>query len=141
MGILPAVLCSPPSDDPAYASREIENSMVMSWLVNSMEPEIGRTYLFLPSAHALWEAVKETYSDLGNSAQLYEVTTKMRELRQRSKSVTQYYNELKTLWMECDLYYDFGWNCPTDRARFQKVIEKDRVFPFLAGLNKDLYEL
>lgn len=120
----------PPSDDPVYASWEIENSMVMSCLVNSMEPEIGRTYLFLPSARALWEAVKETYSDLGNSAQLYEVTTKMRELQQGSKFVTQYYNELKTPWMECDLYYDFNWSCPTDRARFQKVMEKDRVFQF-----------
>ena len=35
-----------------YNTWEAENSMIMSWLVNSMETSLGRTYLFLPTAHA-----------------------------------------------------------------------------------------
>lgn len=141
IGHLNGTTTEPAITDPSYNTWEIENSMVMSWLINSMEPSIGRSYLFLPSARALWDAVKDTYSDVGNSAQLYEVTTKMRDAKQGSKSVTQYFNDLMALWMECDLYYDFEWKCSADHARFLKLIEKDRVFQFLAGLNKDLDEV
>ncbi|KAE8700051.1 Pentatricopeptide repeat (PPR) superfamily protein [Hibiscus syriacus] len=34
-----------------------------------MDPSVGRTYLFLPTAHDIWNAVNETYSDLGNAGQ------------------------------------------------------------------------
>ena len=36
---------------------KLENSMVTAWLVNSMKPSIGKTYLFLPSAKDVWDAV------------------------------------------------------------------------------------
>ena len=54
-----------------YNTWEAENSMIMSWLVNSMETSLGRTYLFLPSASAIWMAARETYLDLGNAGQLF----------------------------------------------------------------------
>lgn len=38
-----------------------ENSMVIAWLVQSMKPAIGKTFLFLPTAKEVWEAVKDTY--------------------------------------------------------------------------------
>ena len=51
--------------------------MIMSWLVNSMEPKIGQMYMFLTTTEEIWEAVGETYSDLGNSAWIYEIMTKI----------------------------------------------------------------
>ena len=67
---------------------EAENSMIMSWLVNSMEANLGMTYLVLPSAHAIWSAVNETYSDLGNAGQLFDIKTRLRKAKQGEKSVT-----------------------------------------------------
>ena len=63
--------------------------MVMSWLTNSVEPEIGKTYLFLPSAQDLWIAVRESYSDLGNVSQLFDINTCLRKAKQGEKNVTQ----------------------------------------------------
>ena len=55
--------------------------------------------------------------------------------------MTKYYNILKGLWQELDLFYGFEWVCATDSACFKKMMEKDRVFEFLVGLNKELDEV
>ena len=35
----------PNENDPAFQTRDAENSIV-AWLINSIEPNIGQTYLF-----------------------------------------------------------------------------------------------
>lgn len=39
-------------------------SMVIEWLINSMESAIGKPFLFLPIAKEVWDCVKETNSDI-----------------------------------------------------------------------------
>ena len=41
MGYLTGEIRAPKSMDPAYATWDAENSMVMTWLVNSMEEDIS----------------------------------------------------------------------------------------------------
>lgn len=60
-------------DEAGFKTLDAENSMVMVWLVNSMDPEIGQTYLFLLTAKEMWDAINKTLSDLGNSTQVYEI--------------------------------------------------------------------
>ncbi|KZV37837.1 hypothetical protein F511_10867 [Dorcoceras hygrometricum] len=67
--------------------------MVAAWLINSMEPSIGRTFLFL------------------------------------------------SLWQELDLCYDDKWECKHECLKYHKRMEGDRVYVFLAGLNRDLDEV
>ena len=60
---------TPPSDTtPNYSTWEAENLIVMAWLINSMEPSIGRTYLFYKTTKEIWEAVQEIYFDLENTS-------------------------------------------------------------------------
>lgn len=40
----------PDISDPAYAKWDSENSLVMSWLIHSMQPEIGNGYFLLKTA-------------------------------------------------------------------------------------------
>ncbi|EXB74504.1 Copia protein [Morus notabilis] len=42
---------------------------------------------------------------------------------------------------ELDLCYEDEWDCPTDSVRHKKIEENDRVYVFLAGLNKELDEV
>ena len=42
------------------------------------------------------------------------------------------------LWQELDLCYEDKWDCPADSARFLKTEENDRVYMFLAGVNREL---
>ena len=98
--------------------------MVMAWLINSMEAAIGQTYLFLPTAKDLWDAVQETYSDLGNAAQMFEIKTKLKDIKHGSYSVTQYYNILQNAWQELDLFSNMEWKCAEDSAYYCKILEK-----------------
>ena len=36
--------------DPKFEIRDAENSMVISWLLNSMKPKIGRPFLYFLTA-------------------------------------------------------------------------------------------
>ena len=65
--------------DSGYPQWDTENSIMQMWLINSMDMDISRTYLFLPSAKELWEAVIETYYDHGNAAQCFEIKSQLRD--------------------------------------------------------------
>ena len=141
LGYITGETKEPEKTDPTWKTWKSENSLVMSWLINSMEVSIGRTYLFLPTAKNVWDAVRETYSDLKNSSQIFELKTRLRQTRQGDRAVSEYYNEMKALWQELDLCYEDDWACITDSVRYLKRIEDDRVYEFLAGLNKSLDEV
>ena len=104
-----------------------------------MEISIGKTYLFLPTAKDVWDVVQETYSDIKNSSQTFKLKTRLWHTRQGNRAFFQYYNEMKALWQELDLCYD--WACMTDSVRYLKQIEDNRVYEFLVGLNKSLDEV
>ena len=55
--------------------------------------------------------------------------------------MTEYYNTLTELWQEIDLFHDMEWKCSDDGKKYEKMIEKERVFDFLHGLNSDLDEV
>ena len=115
-----------------------ENSLITSWLIASMKPTIGKTYMFLPTAKEVWDAVRETYSDEENASQIFEIKTRLWQMKQGEKEVTDYYMEMLALWQELDLSSEEEWRCSEDSALFKKRQEKERVFEFLTGLNRDL---
>ncbi|XP_073282737.1 uncharacterized protein, partial [Primulina huaijiensis] len=114
---------------------ESENSLVMSWLINSIQPQLARGYLLLDTAQKIWEATAQTYSQSGNDAQIYELRRKIHETKQSEMTIAQYFSELSSLWQELDYYQDFQASCPADATKFHTLVEKERVYDFLAGLN------
>ena len=78
MGYLTREIKRPNVNDPTYTTWEYTNSIVMAWLTNSMEPHISRTYLFLRTAKAIWDAVNRNYSDLENASQIFEIKNKLK---------------------------------------------------------------
>ncbi|TYI04186.1 hypothetical protein ES332_A10G001000v1 [Gossypium tomentosum] len=44
----------PVVNDSTYDQWDSDNSLVMSWLINSMQPRISRTYLLLDSTEKIW---------------------------------------------------------------------------------------
>ncbi|KAK6927413.1 Retrotransposon Copia-like, N-terminal [Dillenia turbinata] len=113
----------PAITDLTYNQWEAENSLVMSWFINSMQPHISKVSL--------------TYSYVGNDAQIYELRNKVHETKQGEMTFDQYFAELSHLWQELDYYQDFQAICPEDATKFQKLVEKERIYDFLAGLNME----
>jgi len=124
-----------------YQRWEAENSINMAWLINSMEPKIGRTYLLYKTAKEVWDAVQEIYSDFENTVQCFEIRSAIRNTKQGTLGVPDYYNTLMELWKEMDLFYDPKWDYSTDSLKYSKMLEQERIFDFLQGLNADLDEV
>ena len=59
-------------------------------------------------------------------------------MKQGEGEVTDYYMEMATLWKELDMSFEEEWECLRDTIRYKKRLENERVFEFLAGLNRDL---
>ena len=47
----------PTTNDLSLKKRQSENSLVIAWLINSMESTIGKPHLFLPTTNDVWEAM------------------------------------------------------------------------------------
>ncbi|GAV83492.1 LOW QUALITY PROTEIN: UBN2_3 domain-containing protein, partial [Cephalotus follicularis] len=112
----------PDVNDQAYENWELNNSIVMAWLINSMESHIAHN-LFLRTAKAIWDAVNKNYSDLAKVSQDFELKNKLKDLHQG------------------DLHYETDWEGHEGNQKFKKHLENERVYEFLAGLNQGLDEV
>lgn len=111
-GYLNGTIPKPPTED---ADWDIQNSMVMAWLLHSMEDSIAEIYLLYPTAQAIWEAVTLAYSDLEDSNQMFELRNRSRNLCQDNGTVAQCYGALTKLWQELDLFTQPGWTDSTNQ--------------------------
>src|SRR5262249_44784276 len=62
-------------------------------------------------------------------------------LKQGEMTISQYFSELNGLWQELDYYQDFQAICTEDAVKFQKLLAKERVYDFLAGLNNEFDQI
>lgn len=60
-----------------FQELEIRKFFDYCVVVNSMEPVIGKPFMFLPTTKDVWEVVRDTYSDLENSSQIFGLKSKL----------------------------------------------------------------
>ncbi|KAI9198462.1 hypothetical protein LWI28_016256 [Acer negundo] len=72
----------PQKGDPKFEDWDEKESLVMSWLWNSMTPEISDTCMFLTTAKDIWESTRQTYSKIKDAAQVYEIKAKISDAKQ-----------------------------------------------------------
>ena len=80
----------------------------------------------------IWKATQEMYSNFENTPQCFKIRSTLRNTKQGTKSVTEYYSRLIELWQKMDLFYTIPWKCADDGVLYNKILEKDRVFLFLS---------
>ena len=141
IGYLTGKTTEPEKTDATYATWDAENSMIMAWMVNAMEEDISANYMCYSSAKELWDNINQMYSDFGYQCQAYELETKLREIQPGENTVTKYFNTLKGLWQDLDLFMDYEWKCSEDVKPYIKMVECSRIFKFLAGRNLDFDEV
>ncbi|KAH9704751.1 hypothetical protein KPL70_011593 [Citrus sinensis] len=61
-------------------------------------------------------------------------------MRQGEHNVTKYFNSLKRIWQDLDLFNTYEWKSPKDAQHHKKTVEDGRIFKFLAGLNVEFDE-
>lgn len=76
-------------DDKGFKVWKSENNMVMSWLITSMNIDIGENFFLYPMAKEIWDAAMDTYS-CKEVLLNFEIESTLQELKQGDASVTQY---------------------------------------------------
>lgn len=73
---------APNPADLAYQKWKVEDVVIVSWLLHSLQPDISNTYFFLQSSKEIWDALEKTYSEVGHLARVYELRQKVWQQRQ-----------------------------------------------------------
>lgn len=76
------------ASDQSYKIWLAENSIVLAWLINSIDPKISLRYLWFKTAKEVWDAARRMYSDLGNAYQIFEIRLKLKDMKLGSLSLS-----------------------------------------------------
>lgn len=93
-------------NDPKYAAWHEEDFVNISWLWNSIQPEVNRNLMFLSNAKAIWDTLQENYSL--KKVMPVVLQTKISSIAQGLMSIQDYYNLINGVWLEMDHYRILG---------------------------------
>lgn len=129
------------SFDPSLRAWNCCNMLVHSWIMNSVSDSISQSIVFMENALDVWNALKERFSQ-GDLIRISELQQEIYNLKQETKSVTDFFSDLKILWEELDLYLPL----PTCTCRIKCTYEAMRsarshhqllqIIRFLTSLNE-----
>ena len=131
MGFLNGTILVPESTDPLFSAWERCNTLILSWLLNSLSQSIAQSVIYLDNAVDVWNDLKERFSqsDLLRIAELQE---EVYALKQGSQSVTDYFTMLKSVWEELDNYRPMI-PCSCSAKTYH---QQDFIIRFLKGLDE-----
>ncbi|GKV50237.1 hypothetical protein SLEP1_g56949 [Rubroshorea leprosula] len=138
MGFVDGTLRKPEIDSPNYASWKKCNSMVLSWILNTISKELHDSVAYADSVREVWNDLQERFSK-GNTTRVYELKLELATMVQQDRSVAAYFTKLKPIWDELHAYEPTpvcvcGCTCGAAKE-YTKACETEKVHQFLMGLN------
>jgi hypothetical protein len=86
----------------------------------------------------VWDAIA-TICFIGiDLSQVYELQHRITQMPQREGSTEKYYNDLQEVWCEIDFQRLNPMECAIDIQKYNSLIQEERVFIFLDGLDDRL---
>ncbi|MCH93607.1 hypothetical protein A2U01_0014559, partial [Trifolium medium] len=133
---------------PDEGTVEIEDwwtvqSMLVSWILNTVEPNLRSTMTYMENARDLWEDIKERFS-VANGPKIHQLKADLVACKQAGMTIAAYYGKLKLLWDELANYEQVpvcsceGCSCGIT-TKLEKRREEERVHQFLMGLDDVVY--
>ncbi|KAF3773186.1 hypothetical protein EJ110_NYTH55910, partial [Nymphaea thermarum] len=115
----------------------LEDNQVKMWIINSVSSEIQPLILRKKTAMDMWVILEHMYGQKKRKVRVYQLMRDVYSLRQRTRSVAEFYAALKSKWEDLDYHSDLTWKCPQDQMQYMTKEWGNRVFLFLSGLNDD----
>jgi len=141
LSFINVILHVPENDDLNRNAWEQCNHLVHSWLINSVLDSIAQTIVFHDNAYDVWEDLKERFSKV-DRIRIAQLRSSINTLKQGTKSVLDYFTEMKALWDELHSHRPLpNCNCPfqckCDVVKVPKTYRiEDQLIQFLTGLNE-----
>ena len=93
----------------------------MTWFLNSLEEKISGSVISLPTAKDMWDTLKVMYENEKNPSRVFEIYENLFELKQRDRSVSEFYGEAKGLIDELEMHQPSVTNAATLRGYCQDL--------------------
>lgn len=120
------------------------HSMLVSWLMNTIDPEVKSTISFYDDAKLLWDEMQARFSVV-NGPRIQELKNDLAKCEQsKTMHVSTYFGKLKVLWDELANHEPIiTCKCGKCECNLGKVHENrrnnERFHQFLMGLHSDYY--
>ncbi|KAF2558809.1 hypothetical protein F2Q68_00013797 [Brassica cretica] len=132
-GSLSGSVVLPEPSSPLYQPWKVCNARVKLWMMSSMSKSLQDYVRYAETAHKAWEDLRMIF--------VPSVDLRIRQLRQRIElmrqdgdSMARYFGKLKSVWLELS---EYDPECELSE-REKEVKEKENLYAFLMGLNKDV---
>ncbi|KAL2922825.1 Retrovirus-related Pol polyprotein from transposon TNT 1-94 [Bienertia sinuspersici] len=137
---------SKPSEKKKLLDWETVNSMLVSWLLRSIDPKLAVSIPFFDEAKKLWNYLEKRYC-VANGPRLQQLRAAITDCRQsKGMSVQDYYTKLMGLYddlarLKLPHICECG-QCTCDVAgKYEKDKDEEVLHQFLIGIDDDLYAL
>lgn len=111
--------------------------MVCSWIIKNIDTDLVNLFLDYPTARDIWRGIETTYSSGDDELQIFDLTNKANTIKQGKDSIEAFYGKLVALWKEIDRRMPNPMDCPKDITTHNVILQKNRLFQFLAGVNDE----
>ncbi|KAK4401001.1 Retrovirus-related Pol polyprotein from transposon RE1 [Sesamum angolense] len=102
LGFIDGTLVKPDVNDISFEKWIRVDSMVTTWILNSISKEIVEGFMYTKSSRILWLDLEERYGTC-NGPLLYQLQREITTLSQGNMSVVDYYTKLRKVWDELEV--------------------------------------
>ena len=142
-GFIDGTVEQPVDDSPEIEDWWTVNSMLVSWVFNTIEPSLRSTISLVDNIGDLWEDIRQRFS-IGNGPRVQQLRSDLTNCKLEGQTIVNYYGQLKTIWDELNNYDKTplcscgGCKCNLT-TELEKKREEERVHQFLMGLDEERY--
>ncbi|GKU93721.1 hypothetical protein SLEP1_g7289 [Rubroshorea leprosula] len=99
IGFVDGTLEKSETTSPQYKAWMKCNSMVLSWILNTITKELQDSVAYAEAAKEIWNELLERFTQ-GNASRVHELKLELATLTQQTRSVSAYFTKLKPIWDE-----------------------------------------
>lgn len=114
--------------------------MLVSWIKNTIDPEVSSTLSYYDNAKTIWDDLHERYYVV-NGTRIHQIKTDIILCEQpKTMHVATYFGKLKVMWDELALHEPpLICKCGELGPTLLKRRDSDQLHQFLFGLYSDYY--
>ncbi|XP_071698002.1 uncharacterized protein [Rutidosis leptorrhynchoides] len=116
-GFIDGTVIKSTTDDVLALQWERCNSVVLSWILNSISEELFSGQVFSKYAKTVWDELKETYDKIDGSI-TFNLHKKINTISQNGDSLSDYYHKLNSSWKQFDALVKLP-SCGCDNTEFK----------------------
>ena len=84
--------------DPDHKKWKAEESLILSWMLRSMTPELRRDFLYCDTVKEMWDDIQKYSEKQTNEWRIYELNVQASQAGQGNDNGLQYASKLKAIW-------------------------------------------